>query len=47
MGDGDGSEVCGTILEEGGFRVVEVVGAEAVEQFVEAGGGDVLRLLVG
>ena len=47
MGDGDGCEVSCAILEEGGLGIVEVVGAEAVEEFVEAGGGDVLWLLVG
>ena len=47
MGDGDGCKSGSAILEEGGFGFVEVVGAETVEELVEAGGGDVLWLLVG
>ena len=47
MGDGDGCKVGCAVLKKGGFGFVEVVGAEAVEELVEAGGGDVLRLLVG
>lgn len=47
VGDGDGCKVSCAILEEGGFGIVEVVGAEAVEELVETGGGDVLWLLIG
>ena len=47
VGDGDGCKVSCAILKKGGFGFVEVVGAETVEELVEAGGGDVLWLLVG
>lgn len=44
---GDGREIDGAVVQKGRFCLVEIVGGQTIDDLVEAGGIDVLRLLVG